>query len=97
MQTRRHASSMDNRKRGIGMRAVLLVTLGVCACASVSHQNAAHPGYGDLEYSTDLTACKKAHSTVQSIQGYDVQSKVTTDDAAVAACMSERGWQTVNR
>ena len=78
------------------MRTLLLITLGLAACSSTSHQNASHPTYGDLEYGNDMTACKKLHSTVESIQGYDVQSRVTTDDAAVATCMSERGWQTVS-
>lgn len=82
------------------MRASALLAIGVgvlSACSSASHQNATHPGYGELEYSTDLAACKKLHSTVTSIQGYDVQSKVTTDEPAVASCMSERGWQSVSR
>jgi hypothetical protein len=78
--------------------AILVVTLHVlCACSSTSHQNVNHPNYGDLEYGTDLAACKKLHSTVVSIQGYDVQSQVTTDEAAVTTCMSERGWRTVSR
>ena len=78
------------------MRAVLL-TLVLCACSSTVHTNANNPDYGDLQYQSDLAACRKLHSTVESIQGYDVQTKVTTDQPAVAACMSEHGWQTVNR
>jgi hypothetical protein len=78
--------------------ALVVIALGVLsACSSTSHQNVSHPNYGDLEYGTDLAACKKLHSTVVSIQGYDVQSQVTTDEPAVATCMSQRGWQTVSR
>ena len=78
---------------------VLLVLGALCACSSTTavHQNASHPTYGDLEYSTDMAACKKLHSKVESSQGYDVMTKVTTDEAAVATCMTERGWQTVSR
>lgn len=79
------------------MRGSVLLALVLAACSSASHQNPTHPGYGDLQYETDLTACRKLHSTVTSIQGYDVQTHVTTDEAAVTACMTERGWQTVNR
>ena len=79
------------------MRGLVLLAL-VCACSAPAvHQNASHPGYGDLQYSTDMADCKKQHSTVTSIQGYDVQTKVTTDEPAVAACMTEKGWQTVSR
>ena len=78
--------------------ALLAMAFGIlCACSSARHQNVNHPNYGDLEYGTDLAACKKLHSTVVSIQGYDVQSQVTTDEPAVATCMSQRGWQTVSR
>jgi hypothetical protein len=78
--------------------ALLAMAFGIlCACSSARHQNVNHPNYGDLEYGTDLAACKKLHSTVVSIQGYDVQSQVTTDEAKVATCMTERGWQTVSR
>ena len=78
--------------------ALLAIAWGLSACSSATvHTNANNPAYGDLQYETDLTACRKLHSTVTSIQGYDVQTKVTTDQAAVAACMTERGWQTVSR
>jgi hypothetical protein len=78
--------------------APLAMALGIlCACSSARHQNVDHPNYGDLEYRTDLAECRKLHSTVVSIQGYDVQSQVTTDEAKVATCMTEHGWQTVSQ
>ena len=79
------------------MRGLLLLVLLSACSAPTSHQNATHPGYGDLQYGTDLTDCKKQHSKVESSQGYDVMTKVTTDEPAVAACMTDKGWQTVSR
>ena len=81
-----------------GASALLAMAMGVlCCCSSARHQNVNHPNYGDLEYRSDLAECKKLHSTVVSIQGYDVQSQVTTDEPKVAACMTEHGWQTVGQ
>ncbi len=77
---------------------MLVMVLGaLCACSSAHYQNVNHPDYGDAQYRTDLADCRRQNSTVVSIQGYDVQSQVTTDEAKVGACMSQRGWQTVSR
>lgn len=65
------------------------------ACSSAQHQNVAHPNYGDPQYFSDLADCRRQHSTVVSIQGYDVQSRVTTDEPKVDTCMTDLGWRTV--
>jgi hypothetical protein len=53
-----------------------LMSATLFACSSAQHQDPSHPGYGDAQYRTDLADCRRQHSTVISIQGYDVQNKV---------------------
>ncbi len=85
----------DGPTRALTVLAAVVAAL--CACSSTSHHNVAHPEYGDAQYGTDLADCRRQNSTVVSIQGYDVQSQVTTDEAKVATCMTQRGWQAVGR
>ena len=74
--------------------ARLSILLGVlCACTPARYQNVTHPGFGDTEYKNDLAQCRRENSSVVTIQGYDVQERVTVDEAKAAACMSARGWQ----
>ncbi len=86
-------------RKELAQAAVILAftSAGLLACSSAQHQNAAHPNYGEAQYSSDLAECKRANSKVETIQGYDLQSRVTTDDAKVDSCMTERGWRTVSR
>jgi hypothetical protein len=75
--------------------AHLSILLGaLCACTPTRYQNVTHPSYGDAEYKNDLVQCRRENSTVVTTQGYDMQSRVTVDEAKAAACMSARGWQT---
>jgi hypothetical protein len=68
--------------------------LGVlCGCTSTRYQNITHPDYGDTQYKADLAQCRREHSTVTTTQGYDVQQKVTVDEAKVESCTAARGWQ----
>jgi hypothetical protein len=71
--------------------SILLVALG--GCSQARYQNVTHPGLGDADYKNDLAQCRGENSTVVSVQGYDVQQRVTVDEAKAAACMSARGWQ----
>jgi hypothetical protein len=74
--------------------ARLSILLGVlCACTPARYQNVAHPGFGDTEYKNDLAQCRRENSTVETTQGYDMQSHVVVDEAKATACMSARGWQ----
>ena len=76
--------------------ACLAILLGaLCACTSARYQNVSHPGFGDAEYKSDLAQCRRENSTVVTIQGYDVQERVTVDEAKAASCMTTRGWQKV--
>jgi len=63
------------------------------ACSTTRYQNVTHPTYGDAEYKTDLAQCRQQNSTTKSIQGYDIQTVVTVDEAKASACLTERGWQ----
>jgi hypothetical protein len=67
------------------------------SCSSAQHQNTAHPDYGEAQYRADLAECRRQNSTVEMTQGYDMQSRVTTNEAKVAACMTGRGWRTADR
>jgi hypothetical protein len=69
----------------------LAVSLG--ACATTHYQNTIHPNYGDAEYKTDETQCRKENSKTETQQGYDVMIHVTVDEAKAASCMQARGWQ----
>jgi len=40
-----------------------------------------------------LAQCRRENSTVETTQGYDMQSHVVVDEAKATACMSARGWQ----
>jgi hypothetical protein len=73
--------------------AILLAALG--ACASEHYENVGHPERGDAEYKADLAQCRRENSTVETIQGYDVQQRVTVDEAKAASCMAARGWRKV--
>jgi hypothetical protein len=74
--------------------ASLGILLGVvCACTTPRYQNVTHPNYGDAEYKTDLAQCRRDNSTVETHQGYDVQTEVKVDEAKAASCMTARGWQ----
>jgi hypothetical protein len=81
--------------RGSASLAILLGVL--CGCTSTRYQNISHPNYGDAEYKSDLAECRRANSTVVSIQGYDVQEKVTVDEAKAESCMDARGWQKASK
>jgi hypothetical protein len=74
--------------------ASLSILLGaLCACTQARYQNVTHPSFGDAEYKNDLAQCRRENSSVETIQGYDVQQRVTVDEAKAAVCMSARGWQ----
>jgi hypothetical protein len=86
-----------HRRRLRRRSASWAVALGVLsACTSTQHQNVVHPDYGDAQYKTDLAQCRHDYSTVTTIQGYDMQEKVTVDEAKAASCMTTRGWQKAN-
>jgi hypothetical protein len=76
----------------------LAIVLGVlCACTSTRYQNVTNSNYSSAEYTSDLAQCRRENSTVVSIQGYDVQEKVTVDEAKAESCMAARGWQKANK
>ncbi|HXA23930.1 MAG TPA: hypothetical protein VNW90_16715 [Acetobacteraceae bacterium] len=82
------------RRRLPRASARLSILLGaLCACTQAGYQNVTHPGFGDAEYKDDLAQCRRENSAVVTTQGYDMQSRVTVDEAKAAACMSARGWQ----
>jgi hypothetical protein len=77
--------------------ASLAILLGaLSACTSAHYQNVGHPDFGDAEYRSDLAQCRRDNSTVVTTQGYDVQQRVTVDEAKAASCMTARGWQKVS-
>jgi hypothetical protein len=80
-------------QRRWGSLAILFGAL--CSCTSARYQNVSHPSFGDAEYKSDLAQCRRENSTVVTIQGYDVQERVTVDEAKAASCMTARGWQKV--
>jgi len=76
--------------------ACLAALLGaLCACTSARYQNVGHPDLGDAAYKADLAQCQRENSTVVTIQGYDVQQRVTVDEVKAASCMTARGWRKV--
>jgi hypothetical protein len=78
--------------------ATWAVALGaLSACTSTQYHYVAHPDYGDAQHKADLAQCRRENSTVTTIQGYDVQEKVTVDEAKAGSCMTTRGWQNVSR
>ena len=82
------------RRRLPRASARLSILLGaLCACTPARYQNVTHPGFGDTEYKNDLAQCRRENSSVVTTQGYDMQARVTVDEAKAAACMSARGWQ----
>ena len=83
----------DRLPRRSARLAILLGAL--CACTSEHYQNVGHPDLGDAEYKSDFAQCRRENSTVVTIQGYDVQQRVTVDEAKAASCMAARGWQKV--
>jgi hypothetical protein len=62
------------------------------SCAGPQMKNPAHPEYGQAEYQKDLADCRKAHSHMVQIIGYDDTTKVVVDEPAVKSCIAERGW-----
>ena len=85
-----HRDSLPRRS------ACLAALLGaLCACTSARYQNVGHPDLGDAAYKADLAQCQRENSTVVTIQGYDVQQRVTVDEAKAASCMTARGWRKV--
>jgi hypothetical protein len=84
-----------DRPNALGSLALLLAIL--CACTSTRYQNVIHANYGDAEYKTDLAQCRQQNSTTKTIQGYDIQTQVTVDEAKASACMTDRGWQPVSK
>jgi hypothetical protein len=72
----------------------LALVLGVLsACTTTRYQNVTHPTYGDAEYKADVAQCRQQNSTTKTIQGYDLQTQVTVDEAKASACLTQRGWQ----
>jgi hypothetical protein len=85
-----------HRPRPPSRSASLAILLGaLCACTSEHYQNVGNPTLGDAEYTSDLAQCRRENSTVETIQGYDVQQRVTVDEAKAASCMTARGWRKV--
>ena len=81
-------------KRGeSGARLIMGAAIAaISGCASPQMKNAAHPEYGQAEYQKDLADCRKAHSQMVQINGYDTTTKVVVDEPAVKSCIAERGW-----
>ena len=62
-------------------------------CGSTPHQNAGHPGYGEAEYKSDLSQCRRENSKIVMSEGYDTKSDVQVDAAKAQACMAAHGWR----
>ena len=85
-----------HQSSALGSLAFLLGIL--CACTpSTRYQNVTHTNYGDAEYKTDLAQCRQQNSTTKTIQGYDLQTQVTVDEAKASACMTDRGWRPASK
>jgi hypothetical protein len=76
------------------LRTLTLLPVAIGSCSPpVRHQNASHPNYGEAEYRSDLSQCRRENSTIVMSSGYDEKGEVQVDAGKVETCMAARGWR----